>query len=127
MEALKGMPDCQKQPEMKASSDISTGDEDQKDLVQVNQVTLDNSQHVENEMTTEVDIQPHLNQPEIEQTELIWEQKQPEGAGMREDNFHQRQPGQETLIEKKEYPHQQQQLSDNGKGSVKIPISDEMT
>lgn len=107
-EALKGILDCQKQPEMKAASDISTGDEDQKDLVHVNRVTLDNSQHVENVMTTEVENHRHLNLPETEQTELIWEQKQPEGAGMREDDCHQRQPGQETLIEKKEDPHQQQ-------------------
>lgn len=104
LEALKGMQDCQKQPEMKAVSDISTGGKDQKDLVQVNQVTLDNSQHVENVSTTEVENQPHLNQPEKEQTE-----KQLEGEVMKEeDNSHQRQPGQETLIEKKEDPHQKQ-------------------
>ena len=44
-----------------------------KDFVHVNQVTLDNSQHVENVMRKEVENQPHLNQPETEQTELIWE------------------------------------------------------
>ena len=52
LEALEVILDCQKQPEMKATSDISTSDEDQKDIVQVNQVTLDNSQYVENVMTT---------------------------------------------------------------------------
>ena len=41
-EALKGM---------KATSDISTGDVDQKELVQANQVTVDNSQCVENVAT----------------------------------------------------------------------------
>ena len=62
--------------------------------MQVNQATLDNSQHVENVMTTKVENQPHLNQPEIEKIELIWEQKKPKGAMMREDNCHQRQHGQ---------------------------------
>ena len=41
--------------------DISTGDKDQKVLLQVNQVILDNSQHVEDVSTTEVENQPHLN------------------------------------------------------------------
>ena len=53
---------------MKAASDINTRDEYKKDIVQVNQVTLDNSQHVENVMTTEVENRTHLNHPEIEQT-----------------------------------------------------------
>ena len=69
---------------MKETSNISSGDEYQKDHVKVNQVTLDISQHVENVMTTEA-----RNQPKTEQRELIWEQKQPEGVGMREYNFHQ--------------------------------------
>ena len=52
LEALKGIMDFQKKPEMKVAYDINTRDGDKKDLVQVNQVTLDNSQHVENAMTT---------------------------------------------------------------------------
>ncbi len=75
VEGLKGMQDCQKQHEMKVASDISTGDKDQKELVQLNQVTSDNSQHVENVSTTlaintEVENDSHVNQPEKEQTDL---------------------------------------------------------
>lgn len=93
-EALKGMEDCQKQPEIKAASDISTGDKDEKELVQFNQVTLDNSQHVENVSTTlavsrVVENQPHLNQPGLETLNEKKEdchQKQPEMETMKVEN-----------------------------------------
>lgn len=80
-EGLKGM---------KATSDISTGDADQKELVQANQLTVDNSQCVENVPTKlaasrVLKDQPHLNQPEKERTELIREQKQHDGAVMKEE------------------------------------------
>lgn len=80
-EGLKGM---------KATSDRSTGDADEKELVQANQLTVDNSQCVENVPTNlaasrVLKDQPHLNQPEKERTELIWEQKQHDGAVMKEE------------------------------------------
>lgn len=113
--ALKGMQDCQKQPGMKATCDISAGDADQKELVHANQVTVDNSQCVEN-VSTKLAVsrvlkdQPHLNQPEKERTELIWEQKQHDGAVMKEEeeNSHQRQHGLETLNGEKEDIDQKQ-------------------
>lgn len=109
LEALKGIQDYQKQTEMNVVSDISTGDKDQKEVVQFNQVTSDNSQPVENVSTTlavrtEVENCSHVNQPKKEQTELISEQKQPDGAVRKEEeeNSYQKQPGLEALNEKKE-------------------------
>lgn len=115
LEALKGMQDHHKQTEMNVASDISTGDKDKKELVQFNQVTSDNSQHVENVSTTlavstGLENHSHVNQPGKEQTELIWEQKQPDGPVRKEEkeNSHKKQPGLEALNEKKEHICQKQ-------------------
>lgn len=121
-EALKGM---------KATSDTSTGDADQKELVQANQVTVDNSQCVENVPTklaasTVSKDQPHLNQPEQERTDLIWEQKQHDGALMKEEeeNSHQRQHELETLNGEKEDTDQKQPEMETMKEEDKSEIND---
>lgn len=73
---------------MKETFDISTGDADQKELVQANQVTVDNSQCVENVATKlaasrVLKDQPHLNQPK--KNEQILEKKQHDGSVTKEE------------------------------------------
>lgn len=91
----------------------------------------DNSQCVENVPTklaaSKVSKdQPHLNQPEQERTELIWEQKQHDGALMKEEeeNSHQRQHELETLNGEKEDTDQKQPEMETMKEEDKSEIND---
>lgn len=91
----------------------------------------DNSQCVENVPTKLAASkaskdQPHLNQPEQERTELIWEQKQHDGALMKEEeeNSHQRQHELETLNGEKEDTDQKQPEMETMKEEDKSEIND---